>query len=92
MKARNPGENIIDLGELHYGRKKVQPAGWELRQFHNAAALVLHHALLKFQETEIETIARSFAAVIHERTYTCYGCASMPDHIHLLIIAICRSR
>lgn len=30
-------------------------------------------------------IARSFARTIEQEPYTCYACASMPDHVHLLI-------
>ena len=40
-------QNIITtLGELHHGRRSVQPAGWEIREFYNNAPSVLKHALL----------------------------------------------
>lgn len=77
--------NIIDLGELHYGRKKLQPAGWVLNDFRKAAALVLKHEILKFTAEEVSAIAEAFAKVVKESNYTCYACAIMPDHIHLLI-------
>lgn len=30
-------------------------------------------------------MAKSFGEVINKYCYTCYACAIMPDHIHLLI-------
>ena len=31
-------QNIVtSLGEIHHGRKGVQPAGWEIREFYNQA-------------------------------------------------------
>lgn len=77
--------NIAPLGELHFGRKRVQPAGQEIREFYEAARGVLKHKLLKFSNLEVKTIACGFAEVIHQRSYTCYACAIMPDHVHLLI-------
>jgi REP element-mobilizing transposase RayT len=76
---------IAGLGELHYGRKKIQPAGRVIREFYEAAQSVLKHALLKFTEEETRAIGAAFAEVIRARDYTCYGCAIMPDHVHVLI-------
>jgi REP element-mobilizing transposase RayT len=77
--------NIIDLGELHYGRRKLQPAGWVLNEFRKAAALVLKHEILRFAPEEVTAIAEAFAKVVNDNNYTCYACAIMSDHIHLLI-------
>ena len=82
-EIRNPV--IADLGDIHYGRKKIQPVGRVLRDFHDAARSVLLHELLDFSADEMQAIAASFADVIRERSYTCYACAIMPDHIHILI-------
>jgi len=30
-------------------------------------------------------VAKSFSLVIEQRRYTCYACAIMPDHVHMLI-------
>jgi REP element-mobilizing transposase RayT len=78
-------ERIAELGELHHGRKPVQPRASELRQFHDAARAVLKHELLSFSEDAIDVIGSAFAAVVSERRYTCYACAIMPDHVHMLI-------
>lgn len=34
---------------------------------------------------EVSAIADAFAAVIASNRYTCYACAIMPDHVHILI-------
>lgn len=76
---------IAALGELHHGRKRVQPAMLEVRQFYEQAAEVLQHPLLTFDEAARAEIAAAFRHVIEEQRYTCYACAIMPDHVHVLI-------
>jgi len=76
---------LVDLGDIHYGRKRIQPAGRVLKEFYEAAREVLKYPLQKFSKQEVAAIAESFENVIHKRTYTCYACAIMPEHIHLLI-------
>jgi REP element-mobilizing transposase RayT len=78
-------EKIADLGPLHQGRKAVQPSGKEIKEFYQNASDVLTYPLLSFTDEEIELIGASFAPVINERHYTCYECAIMPDHVHILI-------
>jgi REP element-mobilizing transposase RayT len=78
-------ERIADLGELHHGRKAVQPSSPELRRFYDNARSALKHELLTFSSEAVAVIADAFAAVIAERNYTCYACALMPDHVHALI-------
>ena len=55
------------------------------REFYEAARSVLKHALLTLSEEEIQAIGKAFGEVIRKQNYTCYGCAIMPDHVHLLI-------
>jgi len=76
---------IAELGELHYGRKRIQPASRDIRRFYERAAGVLKFPLLRFTDREVEAIGRAFEEVIRARPYTCYACAIMPDHVHLLI-------
>lgn len=76
---------LAELGELHYGRKRVQPAGATVRRFQERAAEVLRHPLLTFEGTAVEATAEALRRVIDERRYTCYACAIMPDHVHVLI-------
>ncbi len=78
-------ERIEKLGTLHHGRKLIQPLSSELREFYRRAGDVLRHELLTFDDNSIQVIADSIGKVICERKYTCYACAIMPDHVHLLI-------
>ncbi len=78
-------EAIGALGEAHYGRKLTQPKSEELRRFYEQARDVLKHPLLSLTDEQIPLVGASFEKVIAERKYTCYACAIMPDHVHLLI-------
>lgn len=76
---------LKDLGELHYGRKRIQPASRVIRQFYDDAKGCLMHELLTFDDRQRQEIANAFAQSIQAQNYTCYACAIMPDHVHLLI-------
>lgn len=76
---------VADLGEIHHGRKRVQPASAEIREFYREADKRLRHELLTFSVSDISAIATAFGAVAKEQRYTCWACAIMPDHVHLLI-------
>jgi len=76
---------IAEMGELHYGRKSVQPASREIREFYQQAEERLQHALVEFSEQDIDQIAAPFADTIARNRYTCWACAIMPDHVHVLI-------
>ena len=78
-------ERIAELGEAHFGRKRVQPQRGELQRFQVEAQDVLKHPYLEFSEEERLLLADSFAKVVHDEQYTCYACAIMPEHIHMLI-------
>jgi REP element-mobilizing transposase RayT len=76
---------IAELGELHHGRKKVQPVSRVIREFYKKARETLTFPLITFDDAQVAVIAGSFARVIRQTPYTCYACAIMPDHIHVLI-------
>jgi REP element-mobilizing transposase RayT len=76
---------IAELGPRHYGRKPEQPSSFELIQFRKRAKSVLKHELLSFDAEDVQVLSCRFADVIRKRNYTCYACAIMPDHVHLLI-------
>lgn len=46
-------EVLRDLGELHHGRKKVQPAGREIRAFYEAAGPRLQHPVVQLSSEAI---------------------------------------
>jgi REP element-mobilizing transposase RayT len=76
---------IAGLGELHMGRRQVQPAAGDVCDFYEAASRVLKHDLRKFTPDEIALLGKEFSEVARKRTYTCYACAVMPEHVHMLV-------
>jgi REP element-mobilizing transposase RayT len=70
---------------LHYGRKKIQPSGREISEFRDRARGALKHKLLDFQPRDFYIVADALSQTIQEHRYTCYACAIMPDHVHILI-------
>src|SRR5882724_1942840 len=76
---------ITELGDVHFGRKRIQPAGKDIRTFYDQAAAVLKHPLLSFAPDEFSIVADAVGDAIGSCKYTCYACAIMPDHVHLLI-------
>ena len=76
---------IAELGRLHHGRKKIQPASGDIRAFYQIATEKLAYPLLTFDSDARKVIADAFNQMIAEQRYTCYACAIMPDHVHMLI-------
>lgn len=76
---------LKELGELHSGRKRIRPAGKEIRLFYESAGSKLKHDLLTFSPNDFTTVARTFETSIRRCGYTCYALAIMPDHVHLVI-------
>lgn len=78
--------NVLhDLGELHHGRKRIQPASADIRAFYETAQSRLTHELLTLNQTHVREAASVFAQVIAAEKYTCYALCIMPDHVHVLI-------
>ncbi|MCA9027045.1 MAG: transposase [Planctomycetaceae bacterium] len=88
---RGSGSHVVradvlrDLGELHHGRKRVQPPGRVIRKFSQQAEPRLRFPVLRFNREQIDVIANTFAEVMTEQRYTCFACAIMPDHVHVCI-------
>jgi len=76
---------IAELGELHYGRKKVQPNSEKLKSFFRKTREVLKFPLLEFSEAEMIALGTAVSDCVSRHRYTCYACAIMPDHVHILI-------
>lgn len=76
---------IGDLGAIHHGRKRVQPAGRDVAVFYERARESLKHTLMEFTSDEIAVIADAFGRTVARRGYTCYACAIMHDHVHIAI-------
>ncbi len=80
-------EDFKSLGEIHQGRKRIQPKRDELREFHEEAEPLLEHSVIWFDENMRQIIANAFARVIERNHYTCWAFAILRDHAHALIRA-----
>jgi REP element-mobilizing transposase RayT len=76
---------LADLGDIHQGRKWIQPTREELKQFHQQAEPKLEQEVLWFDEQMRTTIAQSFAATAENFGYKIYACAVLKNHAHLVV-------
>jgi hypothetical protein len=77
--------DLAELGEIHFGRRKIQPSRQIVREFKQQAEPLLVYPVIRFDARQIERVGAALAEAIHKFNYTCYACAVMPDHVHLLI-------
>jgi hypothetical protein len=78
-------QKFLPLGPIHFGRKRDQPSKDELKAFYNDAEELLEHERLWFDERARVVIVAAFEQVAKERGYTCWACAMLRNHAHLLI-------
>jgi REP element-mobilizing transposase RayT len=76
---------LKELGEIHFGRRRLQPRAFELREFIEGGKTLLQHPILELGPAEVAAISYAFEQVVKQKGYTCYACVIMPDHIHILI-------
>jgi REP element-mobilizing transposase RayT len=76
---------LAELGEVHFGRKKLQPARGRVREFYEKAETLLQFPVIRFDATQRDKIAGSFSESMRNHQYSCYACAIMPDHVHFVI-------
>ena len=85
MSRRIRNEAIRSLGDGHYGRRRKQPRSAELRAFYQGAKERLAHPVIWFEAPERNGIGEAFGEVIAEENLTCYVCAVLRNHAHLVI-------
>ena len=79
-------QNVLrELGELHFGRKLAQPTSQDIRAFYQHAPTLLQHELLEFTRDEFAMVGEALGEAIDRCGYTCWACALMPDHVHMVI-------
>lgn len=76
---------LAGLAEAHFGRRRVQPSREELRAFYRVAAQRLAYPILWFAPAMRDIIAAAIGDVIEREKLTCYACAVLTNHVHLLI-------
>jgi len=83
--GRTYAPELAALAQRHFGRRREQPSPEELREFYRIAARRLAHPILWFDVGTRETIADAIGGIIARDRLTCYACAVLVDHVHLLI-------
>src|SRR5262245_13360115 len=76
---------LMDLGPVHFGRKKVQPPRKELREFSREANERLDFAPLWFDGAKRQALEDSIAQVVRRKGYTVWSCAVLKNHLHLCV-------
>ena len=70
---------------MHLGRRPDPPARAELKAFREKAQPLLNHRVLWFTDEQRQVIGQAFAEVVRDNQFTCYACAILPNHAHLLV-------
>jgi len=78
-------EPLAALGPIHLGRKRPGPSTQELRHFHASARDLLAHEPLLLTEKGVHIVGQALGQAVDEHGYTCYACAVLPEHVHLLV-------
>jgi REP element-mobilizing transposase RayT len=80
-------EKFGALGPIYHGRKPrhLQPRRKELRAFHKKAEPLLNFPRFWLDDAKRQAIARAFAKVVAERSYTVWACAILSNHVHMVI-------
>ncbi|MCH8913918.1 MAG: hypothetical protein IIA33_10170 [Planctomycetes bacterium] len=85
MSTKIVAGKLDKLGSMHVGRERVQPERTELKSFYRKAQRELENSTLWFDEAKRRVIANAFGEVISARRYTCFACAVLANHAHLVI-------
>ncbi|MGB2966714.1 MAG: hypothetical protein WBD14_04810 [Phycisphaerae bacterium] len=78
-------DRIAQLGPHHYGRRRHLPPLETLDAFYREADGVLKFQRLPLGQQDVQHVAEGIAEAVRTRRYTCYACAILPDHVHLVI-------
>lgn len=76
---------IAKLAETHFGRKPVQPTLTQLREFYRKAEQILYYPVLWWNNVQRAALADAFGQCVGSLGLTCYACAVLRNHAHLLI-------
>jgi hypothetical protein len=76
---------LATLGAGHYGRKSMQPRRGEVREFYARAEPLLVHPMIRFDEEQRLAIGAALGDVMVRTPYTCWACAVMADHVHVVL-------
>ncbi len=87
-EARRDGSPAICwpswANSISAGARSNRPGKWSAT-FTTRARDVLKFPLLDLTPADVAAVAEGFAEAITSERYTCYACAIMPDHVHIII-------
>lgn len=80
-------DKFAALGPIHRGRRPahLQPSRPELRAFHQQVEPLLNFPIIWLDHATRQVVADAFAQVVRCEKYTCYACAVLRNHAHLVI-------
>ena len=73
---------LNDLGDVHHGRKRVQPPRDEIRRFYRDAQPLLDHETIWFDEPMRRAIAEGVEKALASSGYTLFAFAVCRNHAH----------
>ncbi|HUS44576.1 MAG TPA: hypothetical protein VM219_00870 [Phycisphaerae bacterium] len=76
---------IAQLGPHHCGRRAQLPPLEALDAFYREADGVLKFERLSLRPQAARCVAEAIGITVRAKRYTCYACAILPDHVHLVI-------
>jgi REP element-mobilizing transposase RayT len=76
---------FADLGEVHRGRRRVQPTREELKAFYEEATPRLEFAPVWFGKEMRGRIGEILSEVAGRRGYTVWACSVGSNHVHLCV-------
>jgi REP element-mobilizing transposase RayT len=76
---------LAQLGPAHFGRKKKQPRPAEVREFYTVAEPLLKFPVIRWEPEQLIAVGKHVGTALRQCNYTCYACAVMPDHVHLIL-------
>lgn len=75
-------DELKDLGDLHHGRKRIQPPREELRAFYRKAEPLLDHEVVWFHAPERRVIGEAVGNALTAHGYTAWAFAVCSNHAH----------
>ena len=76
---------LKELGEIHHGRKRVQPPRQQIKAFHQQAKPLLQDEVIWFDEAKRNAIGCSFGEAAKNLGYIIFACAVLRNHAHLVV-------
>lgn len=78
-------EKLVTLGNVHHGRRRVQPSREALKGFYRKAEPLLEHTPIWFDDAKRQALGQAFGETIGQERYTVWACAILRNHVHFCI-------